>query len=48
MKPFTLKTKNLNQTIRWEDDSQDLQPIDTVDPIELKGGTLFPGSDDDD
>lgn len=47
MKPFTLKTKISNQPTSWEDDSQDFQPIDTVDSVELKGGTLFPGSDDD-
>lgn len=48
MNPFFKRTKNVNLTIKWEDDSQDFQPNDVVDPIELKGGTLFPGSDDDD
>ncbi len=48
MKTFFEKNRKSNQTINYEDNSQDFQPNDTVDPVELKGGTLFPGSDDDD
>lgn len=47
MKLVLKKTRNLYQSISIEDDSQDFQPNDSAKPMIYKGGTLFPGSDDD-